>query len=54
MCGVTDFVTCSGVETWTLVVIKLQSKLLEGHTKTVLLIRGTYILSVLVNIVYMS
>ena len=32
----------------------LLSKYLEGHTKWVLLIRGTYLLSVLVSIVYMS
>ena len=30
------------------------SKYLEGHTISVLLIRGTYLLSVLVDIVYMS
>ena len=30
------------------------SKYLERHTKPVLLIRGTYLLSELVNIVYMS
>ena len=32
----------------------LLSKYLEGHTKSILLIRGTYVLSVLVDIVYMS